>query len=212
MKGEEIPSIKSFDITNEFVVYAGTFSKPCAPGLKTGYALLPGELIEPLTRIKGNHDFGSGNLAQYILDRLLANGSYHEHVETLRGVYRDKRDAMLETLRECFSDEPDVEWTHPAGGMFIWLKLPEHVQTGSGSALLQAALEKGVLYIPGEFGHIDHGNGKPRHEIRLSFGSTDEPRIREGIRRLYDAYHQVTVRANHRAMNHATPTPEPARA
>ena len=57
-EGDELPSVKSFDPKNRHVIYAGTFSKPCAPGLKTGYALMPTELIEPMVRLKGNHDFG----------------------------------------------------------------------------------------------------------------------------------------------------------
>src|SRR5947208_3391381 len=86
-EGDEIASVKSFDPENRFVVYAGTFSKPCAPGLKTGYALMPTELVEPLVRMKGNHDFGSNNLSQHIIYRLLTSGAYAKHVEYLRGVY-----------------------------------------------------------------------------------------------------------------------------
>ncbi len=67
-----------------------TFSKPMAPGLKTGYGIMPSELVAPLLRFKGNHDFGSSNLAQHMLDRLLANGVYERHVEQLREVYRRK--------------------------------------------------------------------------------------------------------------------------
>src|SRR5947208_12281102 len=86
-EGDEIVRVKSFDPENRFVVYAGTFSKPCAPGLKTGYALMPTELVEPLVRMKGNHDFGSNNLSQHIIYRLLTSGAYAKHVEYLRGVY-----------------------------------------------------------------------------------------------------------------------------
>src|SRR5262249_52206810 len=109
--GDDWPSIKSLDVENESVIYAGTFSKPCAPGLKTGYAVMPAELVEPIMRLKGNHDFGSNNLAQFIIDELLSNGDYYRHVEFLKGVYKCKRDAMLETLDREFGDLPGTTWT-----------------------------------------------------------------------------------------------------
>jgi 2-aminoadipate transaminase len=183
-EGDELPSVKSFDPGNEYVIYAGTFSKPCAPGLKTGYALMPTELVEPLLRIKGNHDFGSNNLSQHILWRLMKFGAYARHVEYLRGVYRQKRDAMLESLEREFGDWPGATWTRPKGGMFVWFTLPEDVPTSPGSAFLKAALKEGVLYIPGEFGHVSQGGQVPRSEARLSFGDATADQVREGVRRL----------------------------
>src|SRR5262249_46691742 len=75
-EGEDLPSIKSFDKDNQHVILAMTFSKACAPGLKTGYGLLPRDLVEPLLRLKGNHDFGSNNFTQHVIDRLLESGKY----------------------------------------------------------------------------------------------------------------------------------------
>jgi 2-aminoadipate transaminase len=183
-EGDELPSIKSFDPENQFVIYAGTFSKPCAPGLKTGYALMPTELIEPLVRLKGNHDFGSNNLSQHILCKLMETGAYAKHVEELRGVYRRKRDALVESLEREFGDWPGVAWTHPKGGMFVWLTMPEEIVTSPDSAFLKAALKEGVLYIPGEFGHVSETGDVPRNEARLSFGDATPEQIREGVRRL----------------------------
>jgi len=183
-EGEEIASVKSFDPENRFVVYAGTFSKPCAPGLKTGYALMPTELVEPLVRMKGNHDFGSNNLSQHIIHRLLTNGAYAKHVEYLRGVYRQKRDAMLSALDAEFGDLPGASWTRPKGGMFVWLTLPPEIATSPDSPFLKAALKEGVLYIPGEFGHVSETGDVPTSEARLSFGDANVEQIREGVRRL----------------------------
>jgi 2-aminoadipate transaminase len=183
-EGDETPSLKSLDPGNRHVIYAGTFSKPCAPGLKTGYALTPPELIDPLVRLKGNHDFGSNNLSQHVLYRLMRSGAYAEHVQFLRGVYRAKRDAMIEALQCEFGTWPDVSWTHPKGGMFVWLTLPPEVATSPGSPLLKAALKEGVLYIPGEFGHVAAEGDVPRNEARLSFGDATPDQIREGVRRL----------------------------
>ena len=153
--------------------------------------MLPEPLVDPLVRLKGNHDFGSGNLAQYVIDRLISTGEYDRHVGELRTTYRAKRDAMLETLRETFGTEEGVEWTHPNGGMFVWLRLPENVRTGPGSAVAQAAFEEGVIYVPGEFGHIVIEGRRPGNEMRLSFGDASIERIREGIRRLHRAYSGV---------------------
>jgi 2-aminoadipate transaminase len=183
-EGDEIVSVKSFDPENKFVVYAGTFSKPCAPGLKTGYALMPTELVEPLVRMKGNHDFGSNNLSQHIICKLLANGAYATHVEYLRGVYRQKRDAMLSALEAEFGDLPGASWTRPKGGMFVWLTLPPEIATSPDSPFLKAALKEGVLYIPGEFGHVAETGDVPTSEARLSFGDANVDQIREGVRRL----------------------------
>lgn len=190
-EGGEIASVKSFDPDNQFVVYAGTFSKPCAPGLKTGYVLMPTELVEPLVRLKGNHDFGSNNLAQHILYRLMTTGAYAKHVEYLRGVYRRKRDAMLGALESEFGDLPGTSWTRPKGGMFVWLTLPPEIATSPNSRFLKAALNEGVLYIPGEFGHVAETGDVPTSEARLSFGDANVDQIREGVRRLRRAADNV---------------------
>jgi 2-aminoadipate transaminase len=183
-EGDEIVSVKSFDPENRFVVYAGTFSKPCAPGLKTGYALMPNDLVDPLVRMKGNHDFGSNNLSQHVIYRLLTSGAYAKHVEYLRGVYRKKRDAMIAALEAEFGGLPGATWTRPKGGMFVWLTLPPEIVTSPHSPFLKAALKEGVLYIPGEFGHVTETGDVPTSEARLSFGDATVDQIREGVRRL----------------------------
>jgi len=198
-EGDDIPSIKSLDTTNEFVVHAGTFSKPCSPGLKTGYAIMPSDLIEPMTRIKGNHDFGSNNFSQYILNDLLETGEYHEQVIRLRGVYREKRDAMLDALNEQFGGRDDVSWTKPTGGMFVWLRMPPHILTSPDSPFTKACIDAGVMYVPGEFGHIAGQGHRPGSEARLSFGDASPARIREGIRRLRHAADAVAPAVNRSA-------------
>jgi 2-aminoadipate transaminase len=185
--GDDLPGVKRFDESNEFVVYTGTFSKPLSPGLKTGYALMPRDLVDPILHLKSSHDFGSTNLAQYVIDRLIETGAYARHVGRLRGVYREKRDLMLRALEREFGDLPGARWTVPAGGLYVWLTL-DGIDTGPGGPLVPAALEAGVLYVPGEFGHVPDEAGRvPRDEIRLCFGVADAGRITEGIRRLRDA-------------------------
>src|SRR5262249_54380989 len=120
-EGEDLPSIKSFDKDNQHVILAMTFSKACAPGLKTGYGLLPRDLVDPLLRLKGNHDFGSNNFTQHVIDRLLESGKYDRQVAKLRDVYREKRDAILEALAEEFPPASGVQWVAPRGGLYVWL-------------------------------------------------------------------------------------------
>jgi 2-aminoadipate transaminase len=196
--GPDLPTIKSLDTDNSTVILGMTFSKPLAPGLKTGYGLLPGELMTSLLRLKGNHDFGSNNLTQHVLERLLENGAYDRHVARLCDVYHRKRDAMLAGLAEEFpamcNGSGKVTWTHPVGGLYVWLAFPPEVCTGPDSPLMRAALEEGVLYVPGEFCYVNGDNGPvPRNEARLSFGVASSDQIREALRRLGRAFRRTEV-------------------
>lgn len=196
--GPDLPSVKRFDPGNEFVVYTSTFSKPCAPGLKTGYAILPPDVTDALLHLKSSHDFGSTNLAQHVAARLMESGAYQRHVVELQGVYRHKRDLMLGALEEQFGDLPVARWTVPAGGLYVWLTL-DGVDTGPGGALVPAALDAGVLYVPGEFGHMpDEAGGVPTDECRLCFGVATAAEIPEGIRRLRRAVGAVAWKAKGR--------------
>jgi 2-aminoadipate transaminase len=192
--GPDLPSIKSFDRANRHVILAMTFSKPCAPGLKTGYGFLPRDLMGPLLRLKGNHDFGSNNFTQHLVDRLLESGAYDRHVAELCRVYRRKRDALLAALGEAFAGWPDMRWTHPDGGLYVWLTYPAGVDTGPESRLMQDALREGVLYVPGRFCYVsDDNNGPvPSWSTRLSFGVAPVEKIQEAVRRLARAsqHHQ----------------------
>ena len=194
-EGPDLPSIKSFDRDNTHVILAMTFSKPCAPGLKTGYGILPRELMQPLLRLKGNHDFGSNNLTQHLLHRLVASGAYDRHVRELCDVYRGKRDTLLEALAEAFPRTHGIRWTQPDGGLYVWLTFPPDVDTGPQSALMRAALREGVLYVPGQFCYVNGDNGPvPTHEARLSFGVAAPEQIREAVLRLGRAVAAVRER------------------
>src|SRR5262245_23289917 len=184
-EGEDLPSLKSLDTDNQFVVYTSTFSKPCAPGVKTGYGVLPRDLMAGVLRLKGNHDFGSSNFGQYIIERLLKTGAYDRHVVELQAVYREKAQAVLSALTDEFREWPEVRWTRPAGGMYVWLTFPPSIDTGPDSPLMRACLKEGVLFIPGEFCHVRPEDGPlPACEARLCYGVVAPEQIREGVRRL----------------------------
>jgi 2-aminoadipate transaminase len=184
-EGPDLPSIKSFDSANEHVILALTFSKPCAPGLKTGYGFLPRELVHPLLLLKGSHDFGSCNLTQHLLSRLLETGAYDRHVAMLCRIYRNKRDTLLSALQRELRAWPAVHWTRPLGGLYVWLTFPPGVETGPDSPLMKSALREGVLYVPGQFCYGDASSSHySRRDARLSFGLVTQEKIAEGIRRL----------------------------
>jgi 2-aminoadipate transaminase len=194
-EGPNLPSIKSLDHDNQNVILAMTFSKPCAPGLKTGYGFLPRGLMEPLLRLKGNHDFGSNNFTQHLLDRLLATGAYDRHLAELCRVYRAKRDILLATLEREFGRWPEVRWTRPKGGLYVWLTFPSDVDTGPDSSLMRVALREGVLYVPGQFCYVNGENAPlPRSGARLSFGVAHPEHLEEAVSRLARAAHESTRR------------------
>jgi 2-aminoadipate transaminase len=193
-EGPDLPSIKSFDTENTHVILAQTFSKPCAPGFKTGYGLLPRELVAPLLRLKGNHDFGSNNLTQHVLDQLLESGAYDRHVAQLCQVYRGKRDALLQALAAAFRPWPQVRWTCPRGGLYVWLTFPPGTESGPNDSLMRHALAEGVLYVPGRFCYVNGENGSPpNHEARLSFGVVPLEQIPQAIQRLARALATVST-------------------
>jgi 2-aminoadipate transaminase len=191
--GDDLPSIKSLERTNEHVVLGMTFSKPLSPGLKTGYAVVPRDLMGPLLRFKGNHDFGSGNLTQHLIDRLMASGAYERHAEKLRSVYRAKRDTLVESLEQEFPRTlSPLRWTQPDGGMYVWFKGPPEFETGAGSRFMDACLREGVLYVPGAFCYVKSPAGTPNCEARLCYGVASHEELREAARRLGRAARSVS--------------------
>jgi 2-aminoadipate transaminase len=181
--GEDVPSIKSLDAGNEHVILTMTFSKPLSPGLKTGYGILPHDLVGPLLRFKGNHDFGSSNFNQHILDRLLGEGVYDRHVRLLRDAYRRKRDVFCAALREEFPPTTGMHWETPQGGMYVWLTCPDGLTTGLEGPFVKACLKEGVLFVPGEFCYVGNGD-VPHTEARLCFGVATPEQLREAAQRL----------------------------
>lgn len=181
--GQDVPSALAIEGFADRVIYAGTYSKPFATGIRVGFGLLPKVLFETVYRIKSNHDFGTSNLLQQIMARALVSGEYEAHLADLHYRYARKAHAMTQALREYFPAE--VEWIEPAGGLYVWARLPRSLKSGTKSALFKSALQKNVLYVPGELCYADdRTRPKPNHEMRLSFGGATEKDIREGIARL----------------------------
>lgn len=195
-QGQPPPSIKSYDTDNQYVALCQTFSKPFSPGLKTGYGLLPEGMLEPVTLCKDGRDFGSSNFNTHVLSKAMQSGVYDQHVELLCQTYARKIQATLEALGEHFADVEGVSWTTPAGGMYVWLTLPESVRTSRDSALFEQALNEGVLYVPGDYCYPnDPTREPPANLIRLAVGVPNTEAIREGVARLAKALKQLIASA-----------------
>jgi 2-aminoadipate transaminase len=181
----EPPSVWRHDREGETVILARTFSKTFSPGFKLGYGILPESLLGPVLRLKGNQDFGSSQFTQLLVDRLLASGTYDQHVARLRAVYRRKRDVLLRALAGHFAPFAGrVSWTRPVGGLFVWLTVSEGVDTGAEGPLFRRALEQGVIYVPGALAFAAAPVPPPRNHARLCFGVPGEADLVEGVRRL----------------------------
>jgi 2-aminoadipate transaminase len=186
--GAPLPSIKSFDPDNQFTIITQTFSKPFAPGIKLGYTAMPADLLEHVLRQKGSHDFGSSNLCQEIALEAMRSGAYADHLEVLKSEYRRKRDATLAALAANLKETADLHWTHPPGGIYVWLTLPAHVDTSRQGPLFDRCVRYGVLYVPGMYSfHPDQRGRTPGHHMRLCFGQVTMEEIGPGIERLAGA-------------------------
>ncbi len=184
-EGDEPSSVWRHDPEGETVIYARTFSKTYSPGMKLGFGVLPAELVAPVVSLKGNHDFGTTNLTQQVLARVLADGTYDRHLQGLIGMYRKKRDTILEALEDQFgSFDGSVTWTKPKGGMFVWFSAPEGVDLGVKGPVVARCLEHGVLYIPGSFAFPDEPGPVPTNFARICFGVPSEAELVEGVKRL----------------------------
>lgn len=183
--GPILPSLWSYDTERSHVILAQTFSKTFAPGLRTGYGIVPHDLVGPLCDRKGNEDFGSAHLTQSILARIMQGGVYLSHVEKLCRSYRRKRDAILSAIDRHLAHLKGVTWERPHGGLYVWMTLPSEIETGFQSPLFQRAVKhEQVMYVPGELFYAGPLENRPRSQMRLSFGILEDSQLEEAIRRL----------------------------
>lgn len=184
-EGTEPPSVWSHDNDGQTVIHARTFSKTLSPGIKTGYAIVPEAILDPLLTLKGNHDFGSSQLNQRLVERLLADDTYDSHAATLRSAYDVKRRVMLDALDEHLAPlDCGATWTHPMGGLYVWLTLPPGVDTSREGPLFDTSIKNGVLYVPGVYAYAAEPQAAPLNCARLTYGLPSVDEIDEGIRRL----------------------------
>ncbi|ATC62900.1 GntR family transcriptional regulator [Nibricoccus aquaticus] len=176
------PSVLSLPAWAKFPkLYTATLTKPFATGLKVGYGLCTDDAwLKKMLHVKGHHDFGSANFNQAILEHALVSGNYDRQLEQIRPAYERKMRALHETLVREGLPTLGWSWAEPTGGLYLWLKAPESLDTGLDSAFCRACLEAGVLYVPGE---LCFGDEAPKNFIRASFGVLNERDLAEAGRR-----------------------------
>jgi 2-aminoadipate transaminase len=169
-----LPTLRSMD--PERVIYLSSFSKILAPGLRTAFLIGPEEILAKVEIAKQSANLCGSGLDQRVILACLKRGLIEEQKARIRPYYRAKRDAMLDALE---AEMPLlVRWTRPAGGLFVWLTLPEGMDA---EVLLEAAVAEGVAYVAGGPFHVDGGGA---NTMRLTFAKEDAATIAEGVRRL----------------------------
>jgi len=177
--GERPEAIQALDTDNR-VLYCGSFSKTVAPALRVGYLVAPWAVMQHVLPLKT--DAGSGALEQMVLAEYLPQ-KFDDHVDGLVRMLKLKADAMVEALNENFG--ATAEFSQPVGGIYIWVTLPEHVDTRD---LAVAAAAEGIAINPGPEWTV-YGE-QNRHRMRLCFGHPSIEVIREGVAKLADVCHQ----------------------
>lgn len=167
------PAIRSMD--EEGVIYLGSFSKTLAPGFRVGWALAPHAIKEKLVLAAEAAILCPSSFSQMVISEYLSQADWKGQIETFRDVYRERRDTMLEALSEHL---PELKWNVPKGGFYIWVELPENLDS---KAMLPRAVTELVAYTPGT---AFFGDGGGRQNMRLSFCYPTPENIRIGIRRL----------------------------
>jgi len=186
-----IPALKSMD-TNGLVIFTSTFSKTFCPGLRIGWIAAEEKFIEKYVLIKQGADLCTSIRSQMEIATYMDDYDFEANVEKLIQLYRVRRDVMIEMLEKNLPQ--NVTFTHPQGGLFLWVQLPEAIDA---SELLQDCLKKKVAFIPGE-SFFPNGGGE--NTFRLNYSNMDELNIREGIKRLVQAIIEYQTDSKKRAV------------
>jgi DNA-binding transcriptional MocR family regulator len=180
-EGEAVPCLRTLDPDN--VIYLGTVSKTFSPGVRVGWALAEPSVVQRLILAKEAADLCGSSLNMLLTERWFSDENrWRTTLASLVDTYRSRRDAMLEALEKHFPEEST--WTHPHGGFYVWVTLPEWLDA---KALLAAAVERRVAYVPGTAFYPD---GRGTNKLRLAFCYPSEDRIREGVARLGALLHE----------------------
>ena len=181
-EGEPLPCLRTLDAEN--VIYLGTVSKTFSPGVRVGWALAEPSVVQRLILAKEAADLCGSSFNMLLTQRWFSDETrWRGTLASLVDTYRSRRDAMLAALDEHV---PGATWTHPSGGFYVWVTLPEWLDA---KALLAAAVERRVAYVPGTAFYPD---GRGTNKLRLAFCYPTEDRIREGVARLGALLHEET--------------------
>ena len=181
--GSDIPTI--YSLAPERTLHLGSFSKVFAPGFRLGWIIATPELLEQIYICKQSLDLCPPVFDQYLATEFLSSGALDRNLTRSISLYREKRDYMLELLEKYMPE--GVTWTRPEGGLFLWLTLPEGVDT---IAMYDSALKAGVAYVAGAFFYLDRSH---RNTMRLNFSFLTKERMEEGIRLLASEIRKAAV-------------------
>ena len=176
-EGEFLPALKSFD-TKGLVIYLGTFSKIFCSGYRLGWPCASKDILQKFITCKENSDLQTSTIGQRELSKYIDDYDLDEHVEKIKSTYKKRRDLMLDCMEKEFPE--GVSFTHPHGGLFTWVKLPEKL---NAQDLMKKCVENKVAYVPGGFFFPE---GNKENYFRLNYSSSKEEKIVEGIKRLGD--------------------------
>ena len=194
-EGEHLPSIVVLD--SQFrddgtpcyrgnVIYLSTFSKTLAPGLRLGWVVAPPEVIRKLVQAKQGADLHTATFNQMVAYEVSHGGFLDQHIHLIRKVYGERRDVMLAAMDRFFP--PEVEWTHPQGGLFLWGILPSYMDAAD---VLKTCIEHKVAFVPGE---PFHPTGGGKNTMRINFSNATPDNIEAGIRRMAEAIGERVAR------------------
>lgn len=183
-EGENLPAIEVLDSQTRYddecycgnVIYLSTFSKTLAPGIRLAWVIAPPEIIRKLILAKQGADLHTSTFNQIVAWEVAKDGFLNEHVKTIRKVYKERRDVMFDALEEHMPE--GIYWTHPKGGLFLWVTLPECLNC---EHLFQDAIKEKVAFVPGSSFFVE---GSGLNTMRLNFSNASPEKINEGISRL----------------------------
>ena len=175
-EGEHIPTM--YSLAPEHVIHLGSFSKIFAPGFRLGWAIAHPDILDKIYVCKQSLDLCPPIFDQYVAAEFLTSGRLDENLARSIDLYKGKRDLLLSLLEKHMPE--GVTWTHPEGGLFLFLTMPDGFDAVK---FYDTALDAGVAYVAGEFFHPDRSG---KNTMRLNFSFMSPERITEGIRLLAD--------------------------
>jgi len=175
--GESVSPMYALD-DQERVISLFTFSKILTPGFRLGWIVGPKKIIEKFIIAKQPTDLCTSPFTQAIAREYLKRGYLNDQIKVIKKDYREKRDLMIENFKKEFPELEDLTWTKPDGGLFLWVTLPEYMNTRD---LFQKAIEKKVAYVVGD---AFHPKAQCKNSFRINFSYASKEQIVEGVKRL----------------------------
>ena len=179
-RGETIPSIYELDQKREggHVIGLYTFSKLFCPGIRVGFNIGPKDVIDRMINIKEGNVLNTPKYNQDMCTAFLTEMDFEPHIEKCRNYYREKLNVFLQTMEKYFPPEMGVSWTKPEGGLFLWVTLPEHIDTYE---LFYEALKFKVAFVPG---NTFYGENPAKNHMRINYSFASKEQLAEAVKRL----------------------------